>query len=61
MLRLEPDRPARHRPIPGAKHCFAVLDYGGNGITFSAIAAQMIQRAILDLPDPDSDLFALPD
>jgi len=36
-----------------------VLGYGGNGITFSAIAAQVIQRAILGLPDPDADLFAL--
>lgn len=46
--------------IPGATRCFAVLGYGGNGITFSAIAAQLIQRAILGLPDPDADLFALP-
>lgn len=47
--------------IPGAKHCFAVLGYGGNGITFSAIAAQIVQRAILGLPDPDMGLFALPE
>ncbi len=46
--------------IPGAARCFAVMGYGGNGITFSAIAAQVIQRAILGLPDPDADLFALP-
>lgn len=45
--------------IPGSKHCFAILGYGGNGITFSMIAAQLIQRAILGLPDPDADLFAL--
>jgi len=45
--------------IPGAANCFAVLGYGGNGITFSVIAAQMIQRAILGLRDPDQDLFAL--
>jgi glycine/D-amino acid oxidase-like deaminating enzyme len=47
-------------PIPGAARCFAVMGYGGNGITFSAIAAQIIQRAIIGLPDPDADLFALP-
>jgi glycine/D-amino acid oxidase-like deaminating enzyme len=47
--------------IPGAKRCYAVLSYGGNGITFSAIAAQVIQRAILGLPDLDADLFALPE
>ncbi|WP_431280706.1 NAD(P)/FAD-dependent oxidoreductase [Humitalea sp. 24SJ18S-53] len=46
-------------PVPGAPRCFAVLGFGGNGITFSAIAAQVIQRAILGLPDPDADLFAL--
>lgn len=45
--------------IPGSPHCYAVLGYGGNGISFSVIAAQMIQRAILGLPDPDSNLFAL--
>lgn len=46
--------------IPGAARCFAILGYGGNGITFSVIAAQVIQRAILGLRDPDADLFALP-
>lgn len=46
--------------IPGAARCFAVMGYGGNGITFSVIAAQIIQRSILRLPDPDAELFALP-
>ncbi len=46
--------------IPGAARCFSVMGYGGNGITFSVIAAQIIQRAIQGLPDPDADLFALP-
>ena len=46
--------------IPGSARCFAVMGYGGNGITFSAIAAQLIQREILGLRDPDADLFALP-
>lgn len=45
--------------IPGAARCFSVMGYGGNGITFSVIAAQLIQRAIQGLPDPDADLFAL--
>jgi glycine/D-amino acid oxidase-like deaminating enzyme len=47
--------------IPGAPRCFAVLGYGGNGMTFSVIAAQIIQRAIQGLHDPDADLFALPE
>ncbi len=45
--------------IPGASRCFAIMGYGGNGITFSVIAAQLIQRAIMGLRDPDADLFAL--
>jgi glycine/D-amino acid oxidase-like deaminating enzyme len=44
--------------VPGAPRCFAVLGYGGNGITFSAIAAQIIQRALAGIEDPDRDLFA---
>lgn len=46
--------------IPGAPGCYAVLGFGGNGITFSMIAAQILQRAILGIPDPDAALFALP-
>ena len=44
--------------VPGARRCFAVLGYGGNGITFSTVAAQLVQRAIIGLKDPDEDLFA---
>jgi glycine/D-amino acid oxidase-like deaminating enzyme len=44
--------------VPGARRCFAVLGYGGNGFTFGAVAAQLIQRAVIGLPDPDEDLFA---
>ncbi|WP_424812975.1 NAD(P)/FAD-dependent oxidoreductase [Roseococcus sp. YIM B11640] len=47
-------------PIAGAERCFRVLGFGGNGLTFSAIAAQLIQRAILGLPDPDAELFSAP-
>ena len=31
-------------PIPGAARCFAVMGYGGNGITFAALAAQAPQQ-----------------
>lgn len=44
--------------VPGMARCFAVLGFGGNGITFSALAAQMIRAELLRLPDPDRDLFA---
>lgn len=46
-------------PVPGAKGCYAVLGFGGNGITFAAIAAQMFQRMLAGQPDPDAELFAL--
>lgn len=49
--------PTIGRP-PGMKRTFAVMGYGGNGITFSAVAAQLIQRAVIGLKDPDEDLFA---
>lgn len=49
--------PTIGRP-PGMKRSFAVLGYGGNGITFSAVAAELIQRAVIGLEDPDADLFA---
>ena len=45
--------------IPGMNRCHAVLGFGGNGITFSAIAARMIARDIDGIADPDADLFAI--
>ena len=44
--------------IPGYPKCYAVLGYGGNGITFSMIAAQVLRAAITGEGDPDADLFA---
>ncbi len=43
--------------VPGMRNCYAVLGYGGNGITFSMIAAQVIQRTLCGIADPDADLF----
>ena len=43
--------------IPGFACCFAVLGYGGNGITFSMLAARMIAGALDRKPDADSRLF----
>jgi glycine/D-amino acid oxidase-like deaminating enzyme len=45
-------------PLPGMPRCFAVLGYGGNGITFSMIAAQILRAAITGTADRDADLFA---
>lgn len=45
-------------PIPGRKNCYAAMGYGGNGITFSMMAAQLIRGQISGKGDPDSDLFS---
>jgi glycine/D-amino acid oxidase-like deaminating enzyme len=45
-------------PIPGMAHGYAVMGFGGNGITASVIASQIVAAAIRGAPDPDADLFA---
>lgn len=44
--------------VPGLKNVYAAMGYGGNGITFSQIAAEIVSAAILGHDDPDSQLFA---
>jgi len=46
--------------VPGMPHCFAVLGYGGNGITFSAMAGPLLRNLITGVGDPDADLFCFP-
>lgn len=43
--------------VPGLKNVYAVMGYGGNGITFSKMAAEIVSAAILGKPDKDADLF----
>lgn len=43
-----------HARLP---HTWLALGYGGNGITFSLIAAEIIRAALLGRPDPDAALF----
>ena len=43
-----------HRRYP--RHLFA-LGYGGNGLSFGFLAAQMLTRAIVSVPGPDDELF----
>lgn len=43
--------------VPAHKNVYSVMGYGGNGITFSKIAADIISGAINNKPDPDADLF----
>jgi glycine/D-amino acid oxidase-like deaminating enzyme len=45
-------------PVPRMPHCYAVMGYGGNGITFSMMAAQMLRGMIAGDGDPDADLFS---
>ena len=42
------------------KHVHAVMGFGGNGITFSMIAAQILTSLVEGRPDPDRDLFRFP-
>jgi glycine/D-amino acid oxidase-like deaminating enzyme len=46
-------------PVPGYSNCFAAYGYGGNGITFSAMAAGMIAEAVSGRPHPNAALYAL--
>ena len=39
------------------RSAFATMGYGGNGITFSQIAADIISSCILGHADPDALLF----
>ncbi|AVO44219.1 NAD(P)/FAD-dependent oxidoreductase [Phreatobacter cathodiphilus] len=45
-------------PVPRMPGCYAVLGYGGNGITFSMMAAQILRGQIAGTGDPDADLFS---
>jgi len=42
---------------PKTPHCFYALGMGGNGITFSALAAELIRDHILGRAVPDLELF----
>jgi glycine/D-amino acid oxidase-like deaminating enzyme len=45
-------------PLPDMPNYYAVLGYGGNGITFGVIAAQLIAERLCGRPDADEPLFA---
>ena len=44
--------------IPDRPGCLAILAFGGNGITYSRIAAEVITAQLTGQPDVDADLFA---
>jgi glycine/D-amino acid oxidase-like deaminating enzyme len=43
---------------PDVPHTWFALGFGGNGVTFSVIAAEVIRGAVLGDPDPDAALFS---
>jgi glycine/D-amino acid oxidase-like deaminating enzyme len=45
--------------VPGAKNLFAAYGYGGNGITFSYLAAELIGALIAGRHSPLLDDFAI--
>ena len=44
--------------LPGHPHVYAALGYGGNGITYSRLAAELLAAALCGKADMDADLFA---
>lgn len=47
--------------LPRRPRLFAVMGYGGNGITYSQIASELLATALAGGEDSDTALFALPD
>lgn len=43
--------------VEGMDHTWAVMGFGGNGITYSVIASEVVSAAIRGGADPDSDLY----
>jgi glycine/D-amino acid oxidase-like deaminating enzyme len=43
--------------VRGNPNCYAVMGFGGNGITYSMIAAEIISGLITGKDDPDADLY----
>lgn len=43
--------------VPGHRNVYATMGFGGNGITFSQIAAGIIASEIAGHRDPDAELF----
>ena len=45
-------------PVPDMDHSWVVMGLGGNGITYSVIASQVVGAALRGKTDPDEDLYA---
>ena len=46
--------------VPGMPNCWVALGYGGNGITYARIAADIICGALTRRPDRDARLYTFP-
>ncbi|WP_296172053.1 FAD-dependent oxidoreductase [uncultured Brevundimonas sp.] len=44
-------------PVPGMAHAWSVMGFGGNGITSSVIASQVVAAWVRGETDPDADLY----
>lgn len=44
-------------PVPAMDNAWAVMGFGGNGITYSVIASQIVAAGIRGRSDPDADLY----
>ena len=44
-------------PVEGVDQAWAVMGFGGNGITYSVIASQVVAAALRGGKDPDADLY----
>lgn len=44
-------------PVPEMAHAWAVMGFGGNGITYSVIASEIVGAAIRGKTDLDADLY----
>jgi glycine/D-amino acid oxidase-like deaminating enzyme len=47
-------------PVPRKPRILAVMGYGGNGITYSQIASEIVSTSLAGGRDCDADLFSLP-
>jgi len=46
--------------VPGMRRCHAVLGFGGNGVTFAMMAAQMLRNQLCGSGDADLELLGFP-
>ena len=61
VIRAKSERLRSIGRILAFSRCYAVMGYGGNGITFSMLAAQLPTSEIAGRKDPDAELFRFPD